>query len=192
MPTKKPKTYHIRWKETIHYSAAVQTTWTPDEIVAHDLSSPSDEEYRPVWQDLLERQVIDPSENVVEREIEFVEAVEASPVDTRAEHLTADSRIELLDHIRELVGRKWQAGEFVEAVTSAFKDFGMQPYESGEWGVMDRWGRWALYLVTEEAAVDYWERNEGMWRLCSSIMPDKGGDHFVVMEEREQNAPSPD
>jgi hypothetical protein len=189
MPTKNPKTYHILWKETIFYSAAVQTNWTPDEIVAHDLSTPEDEEALPVWQKLLEEQIVDPSESVVEREIEFMDAVEASPVDTRAESLTADARVELIDNIRDLVARKWEKDEFYEAVNETFKAFGLAPYEPGEWGVRDRWGRWAIYQVTEEAAWAYWEKHDGTWQLCSSITPDKGGDHFVVMEEREGNAP---
>lgn len=191
MPTKNPKTYHLRWKETIHYSATVQTDWTPDEIVAHDLSThPEEEEPTPVWQRLLEEQVIDPLENVVVREVEFIEAVEASPIDTRAESLTGDARIDLIDHIRELAGRKWQKDEFLEAVNAAFDEVGLQPYEPGEWGVLDRWGKWAVYQVTEDVAVDYWEKNDGTWRLCSSITVDKGGDHYITMGEREQNAPS--
>ena len=191
MPAKKPKLYHLRWDEHIKYSAVIETDWTSDEIQAHTISAEysGDEESRPIWQELIETQVLEPNDHVVGRELEYRGVVEASPLSITAENLPHDKKVALIDHLREMLVRK-PDGAFREQVVDVFKHFGLDPFDPGSWGVIDRWGHWAVYKVSEEMAQDYWDTHTECWRLCSSITEDKSGDHYVVMDERETSTSS--
>lgn len=191
MPTKNPKRYRLTWKETKLFSAVVETEWTPEEIVAHALSVEysEEEETKPVWQELLDMQVVDPSEHVLEHEMEFISAEPAVAADTRAEHLPLDRKLELIDRLRNLTYQRRGNAELFDQMQKIFDECGLSPVEPGEWGVIDCWGTWACYQVTEEMARQYWAEHEGSWRLCAGVVAEEHGDHYITIEERGDNTP---
>lgn len=186
MPLKKPKLFHIRWKETIEYAAVVETDWTPDEIQAHSLSTEfSGGDGRPVWQGLVEEQILEPREHVVSRELEYLGVERVNPLSITAEHLPRDKVVALLDEVREALVRK-PDDSFHTKIVNLMVTFGLDPVEPGSWGVLDRNSMWPVYCVSEDVARAYWETRTDGWKLCSAITTDKAGtDHYIAIEERD-------
>ena len=190
MPTNKPKLFHLQWKETTEYSAIVETEWTAEEIQAHALSSEySDDDGQPIWHHLIEEQILDPKDHVVSKDMEYVGAHRVDPLTRRADDLPRDKMIAIINNIREEMLRKPDLTTH-QRIIDVFVHCGFDTRDEGVWGVLDCKGQWIVHNSSEDTARAFYEVNEGTWKLVSSIAKDNGGDeHFVTMDEREQNAP---
>jgi hypothetical protein len=198
MPTNKPKLFHVAWREILEHSALVETDWTTEEIQAHALSSehaPEGDEGRPIWQFLIEEQILDPRDHIVGRELELVNIERVSPLHVSAESLPRDKMIEIVNAVREALLRE-KTPDTCRRIFDVFVQAGLDPTDEGVWGVLganaEGGAEWLVHLTSEGTARSFWEANEGTWKLCTSITKDKAGDTaYVTMEEREQNAPAP-